>query len=252
LIARLPRLSHDLGPVAAQSLRLASRIVNMLGAGFAVKEYAELSSYSLVLICVPAMHLDVLTGKLAAAMPWHGKTALLCDMDANSARLDPLRAAGASVGSMKTIAGFEDRFITEGDRPAMRHAARLAHHIGGRIEEVSIGRMAVYEAALSFSSSLFVPLMEASVECLLEAGFRKDSAVDISEALFQLTVRGYRYSGKRSWSGALASGDSKKVFSELKALGERKPLLAKYYRSAAAFALDQFQRHSALRRSLEP
>ena len=249
-VARIPRLSLELGPVAAQSYRLASRIANAIGAGHPVRGYQDLEPSRLVLLCAPAAQLPVILPHLIPALDWRGKVALLCDSGADSTQLAGLRARGAAAGSIQPIRGFERRFVAEGDRAAVRAAKRLASLVGGRVEEVRTERIGLYRAALSFSTCLFIPLMEAAYECLRGAGIDDSAAMRITEQLFHQSVRGYHYSGKRSWSGVVAKGDSSRVWREIDALAEVKPHLAHYYCEGAAFALDYFGRHPALRESL--
>jgi predicted short-subunit dehydrogenase-like oxidoreductase (DUF2520 family) len=64
----------------------------------------------------------------------------------------------------------------------------------------------------------------------------KASAMRVVAGLFQSTLRGYAYAGKRSWSGPLAAGDPEAVEREIEALEARNPALAKYYREIAALA----------------
>jgi predicted short-subunit dehydrogenase-like oxidoreductase (DUF2520 family) len=235
-VARLPRLAAELGPVAAQSYRLASRIVNSIGAGHPVRKYADLDGSALILICAPAAGVEPIVSALAAAIDCRGKTILLCDVGGDSGRLSDLRCRGAAVGSIDLIPGFDRRFVAEGDRAAVREAKGLVKRIGGRVEEVGASRIAIYAAGLSFGTSLFTPLMEASLQCFLDAGMNKASAKRVVGALFLSSVRGYAYAGKRSWSGPLARGDRDSVRQELEALTASKPLLARYYREAAALA----------------
>jgi hypothetical protein len=54
--------------------------------------------------------------------------------------------------------------------------------------------------------------------------------------LFQNTLRGYTYAGKRSWTGPLAEGKLEAVRREIEALEARDPVLAKYYREISARA----------------
>jgi hypothetical protein len=64
----------------------------------------------------------------------------------------------------------------------------------------------------------------------------KASAVRVAAALFQESLRGYVYSGKRSWSGPLAIGDEAAVERELAALTALMPLLARHYEEASVWA----------------
>jgi predicted short-subunit dehydrogenase-like oxidoreductase (DUF2520 family) len=141
------------------------------------------------------------------------------------------------VGSINAIPGFDGRrFVAEGDRPAVREAKALVRQLGGRVEEVHTAKMALYGAALSFGAGLFTPLIEASAQCLQDAGMTKASAMKVAGVLFQSSLRGYVYAGKRSWSGPLAEGDRVAVKLEIEALGASKPLLARYYREMAVSA----------------
>ena len=180
-VARLPRLSIDLGPVAAQSYRLASRIVNSIGAGHAVKKYEDLDGSSLILICVPVRGLAAIIQALEDAIECQGKIILLCESGSDSRRLAPLKAKGAGVGSVEPIPGFDGRlFVTEGDREAVREAKALVRQLGAKAEEVQTAKMALYSAGLSFGAGLFTPLIEASSQCLQEAGLTKASAAKVA------------------------------------------------------------------------
>jgi len=163
-VARLPHLGSDLGPVAAQSYRQASRIVNSIGAGYAVKRYEDLDGAALNLICAPAKDVGQIVSALAGAIDCRGKIFLLCESGADSRHLACLKSKGAKVGSIEVIPGFEGRrFMVEGDGAAVRAGKRLVRQFGGRVEEVSAAKLEAYAAALSFGGSLFRPMMEASV-----------------------------------------------------------------------------------------
>ena len=99
-VARLPDLASSLGPVAAQSYRLASRIVNSIGAGHAVPAYRDLNGSTLILICVPVQGVAPIVSALAEALDCQGKITLLCEAGADSRSLAPLRKQGAAVGSL--------------------------------------------------------------------------------------------------------------------------------------------------------
>jgi predicted short-subunit dehydrogenase-like oxidoreductase (DUF2520 family) len=236
-VARLPRLATELGPVAAQSYRLASRIANSLGAGTAVRRYEDLDDSALILICAPAKSVGPIVSALAGAIECSGKTLLVCEGGADSRQLHRLQSKGAAVGSVHVIPGFEGRrFVVEGDSAAVREAKRLVGQLGGRVEEVNPEKLSVYAAGLSFGSGLFTPLMEASLLCLQEAGMPKAGAMKVVEALFQSTLRAYAYAGKRSWSGPLADGDRAAMQKEIDALAASNPILARHYREAAVVA----------------
>jgi predicted short-subunit dehydrogenase-like oxidoreductase (DUF2520 family) len=238
-VARLPGLASALGPVAAQSYRLASRIVNSIGAGQAVPTYANLNGSPLILICVPPSGVASIVSALAEALACEGKTILLCEGGADSRQLAQLRSKGASVGSLQSIPGFDGRrFVAEGDRSAMLEAKRLITRLGARVEQISSAKIAVYAAGLTFGASLITPLLEASLQCLLDAGMTKSSAMKVVDGLCQNALRGYLYAGKRSWSGPLAAGDQAAARREWEALSTSRPLLARLYRESASVAVE--------------
>ena len=227
-----------MGPVAAQSYRLASRIANSIGAGHPVKRYEDLNGSPLILICAPAEGVGPIVSALAAAMECRGKIFLACEGGADSRQLASLKAKGAKVGSVQVIPGFDGRrFVAEGDGAAVRVAKRLVRELGGRVEEISAAKLSVYAAGLSFGAGLFTPLMEASLLCLQEAGMPKPGAMKVVEALFQSSLRAYLYAGRRSWSGPVSAGDRAAMRVEMEALTSSNPILARYYREAAALAV---------------
>ncbi|MBI1790947.1 MAG: DUF2520 domain-containing protein [Acidobacteria bacterium] len=250
-VARLPRLARDLGPVAALSYRVASRIARTLRAGHAVPGFQHLQACRLILLCVPAKQIPGALARLSESLDWPGPTVLDCGPGADSRRLAELREQGAAIGSLRPVAGLANRlFVAEVDPAAVRAADRLAGRLGGRTEIVETERLDLYLAALTFGSSLFTPLLAAAADCLREAGLSKAGVDQVSGALFEQSLRGYQYSGNRSWRGPLAAGDSQRVMGELSALSRWRPRLAGYYRDSARFALGYVGRHSKLRDSL--
>jgi predicted short-subunit dehydrogenase-like oxidoreductase (DUF2520 family) len=247
-VARLPRLASQLGPVAAQSYRLASRIANSIGAGYAVRRYEDLNDSALILICAPAHGVGPIVSALAKALECRGKTILLCEGGGDSRQLACLQSRGAAVGSIDIIPGFDgQRFVAEGDKVAVREARRLVSQLGGRVEEIMTAKLGLYAAAVSFGGALISPLMQASLLCLQEAGMPKDSALKVVEALLRSSLRAYVYAGKRSWSGPLADGDQAAIRRELEALTAWDPELAKHYREAASLGFGLFGERAGLK-----
>jgi predicted short-subunit dehydrogenase-like oxidoreductase (DUF2520 family) len=128
--------------------------------------------------------------------------------------------------------------VAEGDAIAMREAKRLIRQLGSRVEEIKATRIAEYAAGLSFGTSLFTPLLEASLQCLQDSGMTKTSAIKVVEGLFQNSLRGYLYAGKRSWSGPLAEGNRAAVREEIEALAASRPVLARLYKESATLAAE--------------
>lgn len=245
------RLADMVGSIAGPNYRVASRIANALRAGAAVKDYADLTGSPLIMICVPDNALPGVVASLSeCGIEWNTVTALLYSARRDSYDLQPLRNQGAQVGSVRPVEVMEDRFLLEGDLNAVRVARRLIHAAKGRAIEVSAGGASAYLAAISFSTSLFTPLIEAAAAALRMAGASAAEASQVAAIMFERSLRSHRHGGRKSWSGPLATGDAEEVFKEADALGVGNPVLARYYLDNCAFALELFARHSKLLRAL--
>ncbi|MGH9657101.1 MAG: DUF2520 domain-containing protein [Bryobacteraceae bacterium] len=249
LVSRLPLLPGHLGPVAARSFRLARRFVNSLRAGYAVRHFRDLRSSVRIMIAAPEEQVRPLVAELAPLFDWRRKTVLLCSAGAGSGALERLRARGAATGSLE-IAPGGGRLVAEGDRTALIWARQLARQLDLPLDEVAPHKLGVYRAGVSFASSLVAPLMDSATACLCEAGVSRNVAMKMMEASILDALRGYLYSGRKSWRGPVADGDRAKVLHELEALVASDPSMAKHYRWASLLALERMGRHPDLVRFL--
>ena len=232
LVARIPSLRARLGPVAASSARVASRIANSMRAGRPVREYGELAEAGIILVCVPEEALTPAVADLSAApADWAGKIVLLCDTPGESRDLRPLRDRSAATGSFNPLPGTLNRYVVEGDREAVRFARGLIKELNGKALELDPSRIALYRAGLSFTSTLFTPLIAACAECMAEAGAGSPDGVAIASELFQNTVRSYLNAGRKSWSD-IGAAERRQV----EALRQVSPALAKYFEEALEFS----------------
>ncbi len=243
MVARLPRLSQQLTSVAAASYRLASRMANTLGAGFPLREFDSLNEADLILICTPHAAFDQVRPLLReASIEWSGKTLLFCDSDQLSGALDEFRERGAETGSLDPVRGLPNQYVAEGDKLAVRLAKHLAGELGGKVMEIASDKADLFHAAVTFSSSLFTPLIESCAECVRRSGVTGKQAMTITEALLQFSLREYVHAGRKSWSGAVADADWYLINRDLAALCRDAERFADYYRHSAAFALSLNQR----------
>jgi predicted short-subunit dehydrogenase-like oxidoreductase (DUF2520 family) len=242
-LVRLPHLHERIGPVKAASIRVASRIVNSMHAGYPVRDYKSITDVRVIAIHLPAERLaQALEQMLATGANWRGKTVLLCDAKLSSTSLDTLSASGASVASMAPIEGFDERrFVVEGDPSAVRAARMLVEDNLTRVVEIAPGAKDLFLAGLVFATSLFTPMAAAATECLKGAGLETGVATHVAERLFERSLRGYVKAGRKSWGGPLALKDQQQVRRNLEALFRASPLLASYYAENALFALRLFR-----------
>jgi predicted short-subunit dehydrogenase-like oxidoreductase (DUF2520 family) len=251
-IARIPGLATRLGAVASSSYRLASRIVNSLRAGYPVKGCGPLEAFPLVLVVVPPAALPrAVSCLLDVEFPWTGRQVLLCETLYDSAALERLRERGAATATLHPVEALSNRYVVEGDRQAVRQAARLVRIMGGKTIEIDRTGVGLYRAGLSLGGPLVAPLAAAAIECFRRAGATPVEASELANAIFSATLRAWLHAGKKGWSGALARGDEAQVRREIKALAEINPVAARFYRQATVFALEYFGRHPGLRSVLQ-
>ncbi len=251
LIAKLPNLHQDLGPVAASTHRAASRIVNTLRAGVACR-LKDLDNTRTILICAPGDHLNLILPLLEKTpVDWNRKSLVLADSGAFSRNLEFFRSRGASVASLRPFAGSSDRYVLEGDRAALRTARHLVRQLRGTALEIHAEHYALYCAALTFSGSLLTPLVDACTSALRRAGVTGAHPTQVMEALFLSTLRTFIYSGRKSWSGTLAVGSVASIQHEIDALTQSQPALGEFYCTSAEATLRFFRRKRPVNFPLE-
>jgi hypothetical protein len=235
---KLPRLRQQLGPVAATNHRLASRIVNTLRCGAAVRDLSELAECHVILICAPGNHIEQIRERLLG-LPFDckRKVILLCECDSFSMDFNFLSDQGALVASLRSIPGAGGRYLVEGHRLAIRTARKLLADMRASAVEIPSQHAALYCAALTISSSLFTPILQSCLLALRGAGMTGVASGVITEALFSHNLRMFMYSGRKSWTGALARGEVEEMQRQIEALEGVSPEAAQLYRSTAEAAL---------------
>jgi predicted short-subunit dehydrogenase-like oxidoreductase (DUF2520 family) len=251
LLARIPNLPRELGPVASSSLRVAGRISNALRSGNAVADLSTFDSAEVILVCAPDTGLDRVVCLLEEApLDWQRTTILFFDSGTSSLEFPQFQQRGASVGSLNPIDGIPASFVVEGGHSALREAKRLVKQMGGRPLEVRFDRMQAFEAAKTISTSLFTPLIDGCVECLQTAGVDRSQAAHLAEALFARTLRSYMHSGRRGWSGPVAAHDRAAIVRQYEAIKKVNALRAEYFRQSAEFAFELYETFPELARYL--
>lgn len=228
------------------SLRLASRISNNLRAGRPVREFAGLQDAELILLSVPGEQAGPLMD--FDALDWTGKTVLVCDSAADLDLIEALRTHGIPQAALNPVPGFSDLFSVTGDRTAVREAKSLVKSLQATAIEVPVGRLNLFGAALTLSTSLFTPMLDIAADCLRQSGLTPMEAAKWTDTLFQQTIRGYRHAGRKSWSGPVASADSKSLKAQEDALHTLSPLAGGLFRDAVRYSFDLYQTFPELTR----
>ncbi len=235
-VAKLPGLRQHLEFVKAGSLRVASRIANTLYAGMAVEHYDDLRHADLILIAVPSAELpETLDEFRRASLHWERHVIILCGGHSDTHELQAFRELGARIGSLDIMDGFDDqRFLFEGDRPALQRLKRLVETKGrAKIVEMEERRRAVYEAGLTFANGMAFQLIAAAIESMRGAGLpEKQAAIAVETALMR-ALRAYVHGGRRGWTGPLAEGDRDELSRQYNGLLQINPDLAEVYLKVA-------------------
>lgn len=244
-IGKLPGKARALGPVAAISYRVASRIANSLRAGKAARSPDELDSVRLILFHSPAAQQVALLDLLkAASIQWQGKSLIFCDSDASAA--DHFRQAGASVTALRR-SSIPGRMVLEGSNPSLAAAHRLTRRLNMKGLEINAGCAAGFEAAITLGTAALTPLLDHAAALLRQCGLRDSEAMRLAAALFERTSKEYSHSGRQSWAWYSREPDVESLLQQLDAAGsELRPLLVRLILAG----LTELSRHPEVERRI--
>jgi hypothetical protein len=243
LIGRLPAKSRDLGPVAAVSLRVASRIANTLRAGYAVRNVDGLNVAPIILFQAPPDQAPALLEKLEEAeMEWAGKSLVFCDCDDAPAVRARLQARGASTASARQF-GIPGRIATEGNGAALSAAHQIARELRLKALEILPGSTDAFDAAVTLGRSAITPLIDSAAALFRRAGIRDSEAARIAAALVQQTGSEYAHSGKQSWGWYIRRPELDRLEAQLAAAGEP---LGPILRQLLVYGIQTFEKYPEL------
>jgi hypothetical protein len=249
VIAEMPGLRQELGPVGAATIKVAARIANVLKTGYAARDLTSFNECEVILICAPDTGLDRAVEILQESpIDWRFKVVLFCVSDVASVDFSFFQERGASVGSLNEIEGLEKFYVVEGGREALREAKRLVKDLKGKAVEVNHAGMRLFEAARTLSGSLFTPLVNSCVEWLRESGVESKEAARLAEKMLMWTLRSYLHSGRRGWSGAAARRDWPAVQRQYEAVKKVSALQGEYFRASAEHAFAMYESYPELAR----
>lgn len=225
LLGRLPGKADALGPVAASSMRVASRIANTLRAGRAVRSIGELNSVRVILFFAPPDQVESLGSQLIeAGIDWKNKS--LVFFDCESFLPDLFRSEGAGVASLRSCP-LPGKIIVEGNAPALLHAQRFARQLHMKPIEINAGCSSHFGAALLMGSGALTPLIDMTASLLRDCGLRDSDATEMAAGLFAQTARDYAHSGKQSWEWHIREPELSKLRAWLEASGNARDILAR-------------------------
>jgi hypothetical protein len=247
LVGRLPINMRTLGPVAAVSFRVASRIANTLHAGYAARSADELNSVAVVLVNSPpdqaGLLLDMLEG---ADIQWGGKAVVFCDCDDAPEVRARLRTRGASTAVARHF-GIPGRILVAGNGAALTTALRISRELKLKPVGILPGAPDVFDAAVTLATAAITPLIDRAAGLLRDAGIRDAEAARIASALFVQTAGDYAHSGKQSWAWYTRQPAAERIEGQVAAAGAH---LGPALRELLLFGLETFAKYPDLEREL--
>jgi hypothetical protein len=241
LIGHLPRKVREIGPVAAVSYRVASRMTNALRAGHAARGPEELNSVSAILFHAPDGQVRQIAALLEGAdIDWKDKSIIFCDCEVPVSILDRFRALGAATAEARQF-GIAGAIMVEGKPPALGHALRIASELKLRAIEIEPGTSDVFAATVTLSSAALTPLVNRAAKMLRRCGLRDKAAVDVATALFERSIQEYGHSGKQSWVWHVREPEAEQIQAEIAAVAESfRPL----FRQLVLAGFEDFEKHA--------
>jgi predicted short-subunit dehydrogenase-like oxidoreductase (DUF2520 family) len=236
-LMRFRGLPQRLGPVMSTSLRLASRVVNTLRAGYSANGYDAFEGCEAILISVPDAAAPGFVRKLAEAgrdwtrRDWTRKFAIICSTLLESDVLAPLAALGAQTASICEVAAFDGRLLlAEGDKHAIAAVRPLLAGRDLKVVSVPGSHKAFYLAAEVCTSSLLTSLLVCADECLQLSGLGPAEASGILQAQTQKTAGLFVRAGRKTFQ------DPAELARQIAALRERQPLIGEFFEESLKLA----------------
>ena len=245
LIGRLPGKARAVGPVAGVSFRVASRIANVLRAGYPVRTADALTQASVVLVHAPPDQMASVLALLETAhMSWKGRALIFCDCDSDEAARARLRGRGASTAALRQF-GVAGRVIVEGEGAALKAARRIARQLGLKAVDIYSESAHLFEAGVTLGTCAVTPLIDRVAIILRKAGVRDHDAPRLAALLVEQTAREYAHSGRQSWGWHLKKPDvarlEAQMAAEVRAPG---PSTGPLLRALLLLGFDTFERHA--------
>jgi len=214
-----------------QSARKAAAILDGNAEAFAANQIHLLPKADLFLISVPDDQIASVALKLSRAKLEGKFTALHTSGALSSEVLSPLRAKGASTGSVHPLISVSDPQVSikgafwsvEGDPSAVRVAKKLVRDLGGESFSIKSADKPLYHAAAVMTSGHVTALFDVALEMLVDCGLTRETARRILQPLLASTVHNLETRDPaQALTGTFSRGDVETVKRHLAALKQHK------------------------------
>jgi hypothetical protein len=137
------------------------------------------------------------------------------------------------------------RFVAEGDSAAVRELRHAVETGGARLIEINRAGWPACAAAVSLTSWLLTPLLDAAMAGFRHGGLTPRRAAPLVGHQVERTLRSYLKGGRRAWRGPVSPEDQKLFHDTLAALDREDPELAGFVRRLARLAVERMNGDSA-------
>ena len=228
---RLRESGWQIGAVVTRSPARSRAAVRAIGAGQPSADLARVvPSSALTLLAVPDDTLAAVAATLAkiGGSAWRGKVVLHTSGALDSGVLAPLARLGAATGSFHPMQTFGGRIIPhlggitiaiEGTAKALRLARTIARTLGGVPVVIAGQDKPLYHLTAVLAAGSGFPLMEISIQMLVDIGFSRRRALQTLLPLArQMLDNTERIGARAAWTGPLSRGDYATVTKHIRAL----------------------------------
>lgn len=234
---KLANWNATLGPVCAETLRVASRLANQMKAGAAAKPSA-LAKAQLILISGPGADFESLLDiAMKAEIDWTGRTVLLVDSLRCPNSLAPLRELGAYTGTLDTLDAYSGiHFAAAINGASRRILQRFCTATHSKAFPLPHGAKLLFAAGSALASTLISPAFTAAFESLKHAGLTQPEAEDVIEHIVHHELRAWLKASRKTWTPPDANAT---------ALAEVDQQLANFFDSTARAARALFAKKAS-------
>lgn len=234
--------------VLSRSPEAAHGLVNALGHGQVVAQFADLPVADVWLLAVPDTQIAGVATALASVPGLPPATVWHCSGFLAAQELAPLRAARWQAASAHPALSFADVGLAlqqfagtvcalEGDAPAVALARMVFTAVGGRCFELHAADKPLYHGAAVFASN-FLPVLQAvAAELWQGTGVPPEWVNELANGFVQRAAANVQNLGPQgALTGPAARGDVAVVQAQLAAMAQRDATLGQAYAALSALA----------------
>ncbi|MEP7352732.1 MAG: hypothetical protein ABI824_05825 [Acidobacteriota bacterium] len=243
LVARMPSLHVQLGPVKSQSYATAKRLTRTLCSGYPVTRYAELEMCPMIWVSVPEKDLRRVIADLAEQTPIRQTMVVLCGTERDSRWAEPLRKRGARVATLNCIGSCKHgRFVVEGHPETVRAVRKMRSEDGHKLVQIRPAAKALYQAGVYLITDALRPWVASSMDALRAAGFTRAEALAIVETFGTESLHMYGKAGGKPWKDGRERALYAGLEDRAQALRSSHPSVAQIYSEGLRVTLDYFEK----------